>query len=163
MGEPEDWIGYVVEVREVGEREWFEDDFYKGTSATIDYLDNGVAYEVRVIAFNKWGDAVAGPKTATPGQERGRWRGQRQKSAWQRSGPYHRDAEDHRPSTPTAAPPLPHHLGRACHAKMPVATTGAFPLTSSRAPCSPGSSTPGAADCCLPLPVLPSSRPGRPR
>ena len=67
IGEPGDWIGYVVEIREVGERSWFEDGFYKGTTATIDYLENGTTYQVRVIAFNLWGQAATTPMTATPG------------------------------------------------------------------------------------------------
>ena len=66
IGEPDDWLGYVVEIREVGERDWFEDGFYKGTSATIDYLENGTTYEVRVIAFNLHGEAATEAQEATP-------------------------------------------------------------------------------------------------
>ena len=70
LGEPDDFIGYVVEIREVGERDWFEYSFTKGTSETIDWiLDNGVEYEVRVIAFNIHGDGIAGPLRATPRAE----------------------------------------------------------------------------------------------
>ena len=67
MGEPDDWLGYTVEVREEGESDWFEWGFYEGTSATIeDILENGVEYQVRVIAFNLWGEAASGVKSATP-------------------------------------------------------------------------------------------------
>ena len=67
IGEPDDWLGYTVEVREKGESDWFEWGFYEGTSATIDYiLENGKTYEVRVIAFNLWGEAASGVKSATP-------------------------------------------------------------------------------------------------
>ena len=66
IGEPDDWIGYTVEFREVGESDWFEWGFYDGTSATIDYLENGKTYEVRVQSFNMWGEAYTEPKTATP-------------------------------------------------------------------------------------------------
>lgn len=37
-----------------------------GTSATIEFLENGVEYEVRVAVFNVDGDAIAGPKRARP-------------------------------------------------------------------------------------------------
>ena len=67
IGEPDDWLGYTVEIREVGESDWFEWGFYEGTSATIeDILENGVEYQVRVIAFNLWGEAASGVKSATP-------------------------------------------------------------------------------------------------
>ena len=66
IGEPDDFIGYVVEVRERGESDWFEWGFYEDTSATIDYLENGKTYQVRVVAFNKWGEAATGAQEATP-------------------------------------------------------------------------------------------------
>ena len=66
MGEEDAWIGYIVESRQVGERRWFEDGFYEGTSATVEHLENGETYEVRVTAFNKYGDGVTAPKRATP-------------------------------------------------------------------------------------------------
>lgn len=70
MGNPDDWIGYVVESRWVGvEDEWYEEGLYQGTSATILYLYNGAEYEVRVIAVNMYGQAIAGPKRATPTAE----------------------------------------------------------------------------------------------
>ena len=67
MGEADDWIGYSVESRS-GRRlkSWFEEGLYDGTSATIQDLENGVEYEVRVLAVNLYGQAVAGPKRATP-------------------------------------------------------------------------------------------------
>ena len=64
-GEEDAWLGYIVELREGGESKWFEDGVYQGTSATIDYLENGETYEVRVTAFNLYGQAVAGPKSVT--------------------------------------------------------------------------------------------------
>ncbi len=66
IGEPDDFIGYIVEVREKGESDWFEWGFYEGTSATIDYLESGKTYQVRVVAFNKWGEAATGAQEATP-------------------------------------------------------------------------------------------------
>ena len=50
----------------VGEDSWFEEGFYEGTSATVEYPENGETYEVRVTAFNKYGDGVTVPKRATP-------------------------------------------------------------------------------------------------
>ena len=50
----------------VGEDSWFEEGVYDGTSATVEYLENGETYEVRVTAFNKYGDGVSVPKRATP-------------------------------------------------------------------------------------------------
>ncbi len=69
IGEPDDWLGYIVEIREDGERDWFEDGFYEGTAATIDYLENGKTYQVRVQSFNLWGEAYTGPLSATPAGE----------------------------------------------------------------------------------------------
>ena len=66
LGEPDDWIGYSVESRRVGDESWFEEGLYEGTSATVQDLENGVEYEVRVLAVNLYGQAVAGPKRATP-------------------------------------------------------------------------------------------------
>ena len=66
MGKPDDWIGYSVESRAVGEDEWYEEGLYQGTSATVQDLENGVEYEVRVIAVNLHGQAIAGPVRATP-------------------------------------------------------------------------------------------------
>lgn len=67
MGEPDDWLGYVVEIRKVGEDDWFEDGVYEDTSATIDYVENGETYEVRVAASNLHGRTYAGPKTVPHG------------------------------------------------------------------------------------------------
>ena len=54
---------YFVEFRRVGGR-WLSEGEFFGTSATIDYLVNGVEYEVRVAVFKtSEGEAVAGPKT----------------------------------------------------------------------------------------------------
>ena len=69
MGEEDVWLGYIVEVRGPGTGGWFEEGVYKGTSATILDLENGKTYEVRVSAFNLYGQATAGPKTATPKKE----------------------------------------------------------------------------------------------
>ena len=69
IGESDDWLGYVVEVRERGESEWFDWGFYESTSAIIDDLENGTTYEVRVIAFNLWDETATRPKTATPNKE----------------------------------------------------------------------------------------------
>ena len=66
IGEPDDFLGYIVEIREVGESEWFEWGHYEGTSATVDYLENGKTYEVRVQSFNLWGEAYTGVLKATP-------------------------------------------------------------------------------------------------
>ena len=67
MGEEDDWIGYSVESRRVGgEEDWFEEGLYQGTSATVQDLVNGAEYEVRVLAVNMYGQAIAGPKRATP-------------------------------------------------------------------------------------------------
>ena len=69
IGEPDDFLGYIVEIREVGESDWFEDGFYEGTTATIDYLENGKTYQVRVQSFNLWGEAYTEPESATPAGE----------------------------------------------------------------------------------------------
>ena len=66
IGDPDAWIGYVVQVRRTGESGWVDAGFHRGTSGTIDWLQNGVEYQVRVVAFNKWGEAGTRPKTATP-------------------------------------------------------------------------------------------------
>ncbi len=66
IGEPDDWLGYIVEIREVGERDWFEWGHYEGTAATVDYLENGKTYQVRVQSFNLWGEAYTEPESATP-------------------------------------------------------------------------------------------------
>ena len=65
VGEPE-LIGYVVQIRRAGERTWVDAGFHRGTSATVDFVQNGVHYEVRVVAFNQWGNGIAGPRSATP-------------------------------------------------------------------------------------------------
>ena len=68
LGKPEMRDAYFVEYRRVvrGGR-WLSAGEYRGTtSATIDHLVNGVEYEVRVAVFNTEGEAVAGPKRATP-------------------------------------------------------------------------------------------------
>ena len=66
MGKPEMRDAYFVEFRRAGRGRWQSAGEYRGTSATIDYLENGVEYEVRVAVFNTQGEAVAGPKRATP-------------------------------------------------------------------------------------------------
>ena len=66
IGEPGDWLGYTIEIRGPHEDEWFEWGFYETSTATIDYLDNGTTYEIRVIAFNLWGETPTQPNTATP-------------------------------------------------------------------------------------------------
>ena len=65
LGNPE-MDGYFVEFREVGTDRWLSEGEFDGTSATIQWLDNGTEYEVRVAVFNIHGDAIAGPKRATP-------------------------------------------------------------------------------------------------
>ena len=65
LGDPE-IDRYFVEFREVGEEQWVSVGEYDGTSATIEFLENGVEYEVRVAVFNVHGEAIAGPGRATP-------------------------------------------------------------------------------------------------
>ena len=59
---------FIVEIRQVGERSWFEHmlDNWQDLSTTIDYVDNGVTYEVRVVAFNIRGHAYSEVKRVTP-------------------------------------------------------------------------------------------------
>ena len=65
LGKPEA-DGYIVEYREAGSRSWQEEGWFTGTEAVIEWLENGTEYEVRVVVSNQHGDAVAGPKRATP-------------------------------------------------------------------------------------------------
>ena len=60
--------GYDVEYRKPGGNSWTSQGATgtSATSATISGLENGTEYEVRVRASNEQGEAVAGPKTATP-------------------------------------------------------------------------------------------------
>ena len=84
-GDP-DFGGYIVEFREVGFEQisnWLGFGFYQpdttdgwlavgeyyDTAATIEWLENDVTYEVLVTVLNIHGDAVAGPKRATPSAE----------------------------------------------------------------------------------------------
>ena len=63
--------GYIVESREAsGGDGWFEEGWYNGRSATVEFLENGVEYEVRVLVFNEDIDVIAviGPKRATPSE-----------------------------------------------------------------------------------------------
>ena len=56
---------YYVGFRKAGTTSWV----YVGrtnTSVTLEGLENGVEYEVRVSVSNSQGDAIAGPKRATP-------------------------------------------------------------------------------------------------
>ena len=64
LGNPE-IEGYTVEYRADGAESWTSQRA-TGTSATVTGLENGTEYEVRVRASNEQGEAVAGPKTATP-------------------------------------------------------------------------------------------------
>ena len=64
LGKPE-IDGYTVQYRASGETSWKAQEA-KATSATITGLTNGTEYEVRVRAANGQGDAIAGPKKATP-------------------------------------------------------------------------------------------------
>ena len=90
---------YFVEFREVGESEWWSEGEFHGASATIEYLQNGVEYEVRVIVLNIHGEAIAGPKRATPrGADSSGGQGESQDGEQE-------GEEDPQPSdTPTPAP-----------------------------------------------------------
>ena len=63
-GDP-DFRSYFVEYREVGTRQWLVVGEYFNTDATIEWLDNGREYEVRVTVLNIHGESVAGPKQVT--------------------------------------------------------------------------------------------------
>ncbi len=65
LGNPE-IDSYYVEFREVGDEQWVSAGEFDGASATIEFLENGTEYEVRVAVFNVHGEAIAGPGRATP-------------------------------------------------------------------------------------------------
>ena len=56
---------YLVEYRKVGGA-WFEEGL-ASSPTTIEYLESGTTYEVRVTVFDTYGEATAGPERATPG------------------------------------------------------------------------------------------------
>lgn len=64
-GQP-DFRSYFVEFRRAGRGRWQSAGEFTGTSATVEFLENGVEYEVRVAVFNIHGEAIAGPQRATP-------------------------------------------------------------------------------------------------
>ena len=66
-----DWSGFGHPPRTYTSRtnKWFEVGWYYDTDVTIEWLENDVTYEVRVTVANIHGEAVAGPKRATPSAE----------------------------------------------------------------------------------------------
>ncbi len=50
-------------------KRWLEVGLYYDTDVLIEWLKNGTTYEVQVKVFNIHGEAVAGPKQATPQQQ----------------------------------------------------------------------------------------------
>ena len=95
MGELEDWIGYIVEVREVGESEWFEWDFYNGHQRDHRLPGQRSGLRSSGKSLQHVGRRRDRAEDRHPRPERCQWRRrQRQLSGGQRSGPPHRAGED---------------------------------------------------------------------
>ena len=99
--------GYSVGFRKVGANGWGHAG-HDGTSASLEGLENGVEYEVRVIASNIHGRAIAGPMQATPaGADSGGGQGDEQEGEEESEPPDKPALTPTATSVPPTATPTP--------------------------------------------------------